>query len=91
MWPEVESFKDYQEQTGRYEMASDITLQALYDSEINFSISTFWDGGFDWKLGDEMNGYKANGTSEQIDEAIWSLAMAAKEHYPNSEFVRRHF
>ena len=72
-------------------MASEITLQALYNSEINFSISTFWDGGFDWKLGDDLNGFKASGSNGDIQEAIWSLAMAAKEHYPNSEFVRCQF
>ncbi len=32
-------------------------FQALYDSKINFTISTFWDGGFTWKLGDELNGF----------------------------------
>jgi hypothetical protein len=26
------------------------TLQQLYDSEINFELSCFWDGGFIWKL-----------------------------------------
>lgn len=34
--------------------------QEIYDSEINVSISWFWDGGIDVKLGDEMNGYKAD-------------------------------
>jgi len=33
-------------------------IDALYDSEINCSVSTFWDGGFTMKLGDEMNGFK---------------------------------
>ena len=26
------------------------TLQRLYDSEINFELSSFWDGGFIWRL-----------------------------------------
>jgi hypothetical protein len=34
-------------------------IQALYDSEINCSISSFWDGGFMVKLGDEYNGFEA--------------------------------
>lgn len=45
-------------------------MQRLYDSEINVSISSMWDGGWDVKLGDEMNGFVAeasfhpsNGTS----------------------------
>jgi len=33
----------------------------LYDSEINFEISCFWDAGFNWKLGDSVNGYVAEG------------------------------
>jgi hypothetical protein len=37
------------------------TLQRLYDSEINFELSCFWDGGFIWKLGDSANGYAAEG------------------------------
>jgi hypothetical protein len=32
-------------------------LQALYDSEINFTISTFWDAGFKWKLGDDHTAF----------------------------------
>ena len=28
-------------------------LQALYDSEINWTLAAFYDGGFTWKLGDE--------------------------------------
>lgn len=73
------------------------TLQDIYDSEINFSISTFWDGGFDWKLGDEMNGYKAEGGTFTFGEAVESLALATHQHYPESlfhldreEFTRRH-
>ena len=37
-------------------------LARLYRSEINVSISTFWDGGWDVKLGDDMNGFEAETT-----------------------------
>ena len=37
-------------------------LQALDNREINFQPSTFWDGGFTARLGDEMNGFAAQGT-----------------------------
>jgi len=47
------------------------TLQAMYDSEINFSISTFWDGGFDWKLGDAMNGFKCGGQTYTFGH-VWA-------------------
>ena len=36
-------------------------LSALYESEINASISWLWDGGIDLQLGDELNGYDADG------------------------------
>jgi len=64
-------------------------LQELYDSEINFDISTLWDGGVDWKLGDEMNGYKAEGNGCTVESAILSTAMAALQHFPDSDFAKR--
>lgn len=64
------------------------TLQAVYDSEINFLISTFWDGGFTWKLGDEMNGFKAEGLCATLEAAEQALAKAAREAYPESDFAR---
>jgi hypothetical protein len=36
-------------------------MQRLYDSEINATMSSFWDDGFYVKLGDEMNGFRAEG------------------------------
>jgi hypothetical protein len=36
-------------------------LQRPYDSEINVWVTSFWDGGFYVWLGDEMNGYRAEG------------------------------
>jgi hypothetical protein len=32
-------------------------LQRLYDSEINFEVSGFYDAGFDVGLGDHLNGF----------------------------------
>ncbi len=37
-------------------------LARLYRSEINVSISTFWDMGWEVKLGDELNGYRVETT-----------------------------
>jgi hypothetical protein len=34
-------------------------FQQLYDSEINFEVSCFWDAGFDVRLGDAVNGLLA--------------------------------
>ena len=64
-------------------------LQMLYDSEINFELSTFWDGGFDWKLGDPMNGCPATGNARTLAEAIEEMKQAALQHYPESEFAAK--
>jgi hypothetical protein len=62
-------------------------LQKLFDSEINFRIETFWDAGFRWKLGDDVNGYVAEGEAKTLEDAAWSLAGAAREHFPESQFA----
>ena len=64
------------------------TLQALYDSEINFELSCFWDGGFDWKLGDPVNGYRSKGNAETFEQAVEALAQAACQCYPASKFAQ---
>jgi hypothetical protein len=63
-------------------------LQRLCDSEVNFTISTLWDCGFSWQLGDELNGYVADGCAASFDEAVAEIAQAALEHFPNSQFAR---
>lgn len=65
-------------------------MQALYNSEINCSISCFWDGGWEVKLGDEMNGWRAQKNFDNVDlpnAAQW-LVEAARKAYPQSEFVQ---
>lgn len=64
------------------------TLQKLYDSEINWEISTPLDGGIDWQLNDEENDRKAGGWSQTLDGAIRALAQAAREHFPDSVFAK---
>jgi hypothetical protein len=61
-------------------------LQSLYDSEINFTLSCFWDGGFHWQLGDEMNGFKREGDTLTLAESVAELCLAAHEQYPDSAF-----
>lgn len=56
-------------------------LQYLYDCEINFSISCFWDGGFDAKIGDEMNGFVRTQNLPSIALAIEWIVKEAKAHY----------
>jgi hypothetical protein len=53
-------------------------LQRLYDSEINVWVTSFWDDGFYVRLGDEMNGYRAERRCATWPEAeCWSMSRPA--------------
>lgn len=60
-------------------------LQKLYDQEINASISTFWDGGFEAKLGDDMNGFVAKANFDTLQDAEKFLLEEAKARYPKAD------
>lgn len=62
-------------------------FQDLYDSEINFSISCLWDGGFDIALGDEMNGFREKTTVCRWGEIAPWLTCQAIKHRPETEFT----
>jgi hypothetical protein len=64
-------------------------LDDLYASEINVEISWLWDGGIDVKLGDELNGYKAEGKVSTMREAAVWLRDQACQHYSDSGFARK--
>ena len=53
--------------------------ESAYDSEIDISVSSFWDDGWSIGIGDDMNGYDAekNFPSEKLDEAAALLASEA--------------
>jgi len=56
-------------------------FQQIYDCEINFEISCFWDGGFTIKLGDKSNGYKAIAVVDTWGEVEdWFILMMKKEY-----------
>ncbi len=63
-------------------------LQELYNSEINFSISCFWDAGFDCQLGDLTNGIIEDFKVDTFDEAVVSICESAIKHFPNSTFAK---
>ena len=67
---------------------SAMILQDLYDSEINFSITTFWDSGFQVKLGDELNGFVASGCAMEFSNVVEWLLVRAVEKYPDSTFAK---
>jgi hypothetical protein len=62
-------------------------FQDLYDSEINFTISTFWDGGFDVKLGDNINGFTSEESFDRFGMIEPWLIEEACNHYPKSLFA----
>jgi hypothetical protein len=68
-------------------------LCALYASEINVSIciSSFWDEGWEVKVGDTVHGFVAEKTfaNAELDQAAHWLAEQATLHYPESDFARR--
>jgi hypothetical protein len=74
-------------------LASEVTtltiLRDLYDSEINYSISCFWDGRYDVMLGDDMNGWddEVLGLDSWHEIAQW-LKDAAIRCYPDSTFAK---
>jgi hypothetical protein len=65
-------------------------LEDLYDSEINISLGSFWDCGVWVKLGDPLNGYRAETTVRTISEAILWLRDQAIAHYPQSSFAQKY-
>ncbi|WP_276200654.1 hypothetical protein [Chelatococcus sp. XZ-Ab1] len=56
--------------------------QELYDLEINFEVSTFWDLGFRVRLGDDMNGWKEERQVRTWAEVEPALADMATRHFP---------
>src|SRR5215203_4506551 len=67
-------------------MSMEHELQRMYESEINVSISWFWDDGIDLKLGDPMNGFKAEGNVASVAEIVPWLQAAIATHYPTSVY-----
>ena len=63
-------------------------FQAIYDSEINFRIECFWDGGFTIKLGDGINGFKPDEVADTWEEIPAVLTEMVLVHYPESEFAK---
>ena len=63
-------------------------LQRLYDSEINFEVSGFYDAGFDVRLGDHLNGFLAEGKVETWAEVEAWLRDQVLAHFPDSKFAQ---
>jgi hypothetical protein len=65
-------------------------LGDLYESEINASISWFWDNRIDVKLGDPLNGYDGEGKVDTVAEAVFWLRDQACTLYPDSKFAGKY-
>jgi hypothetical protein len=65
-------------------------IQRLYDSEINLTVqfSSFYDGGFTVKIGDELNGFRAEDQVQRWSDVEKWMRMKAIELYPDSKFAR---
>lgn len=63
-------------------------LQLLHDSEINGSIEWFFDGAWTVRIGDPMNGIKAEAWVETAVEAEAWLHRKARELYPESVYAK---
>jgi hypothetical protein len=53
-----------------------------------FEVSSFWDGGFDVRLGDAMNGFLEQDTVKTWSQVEEWLRTAALRHYPDSAFAK---
>jgi len=71
-------------------------LQKIYDSEINFTINSFWDGGIVFKLGDGIGGYyETKGFHSPMYDnhsfrygVEWLINQVMK-YYPDSEYSQK--
>lgn len=73
-------------ETPERQMTTGDMMEYLYRHEINSSISTFWDGGFHVRLGDEHNGWLEEIMMADLSGAPRWLLGAAKKHFPNCEW-----
>ena len=58
-------------------METDDIADEFYHSEINFTISTFWDAGYTGQLGDSINGYSEEVYGNRLVEVMRDLKELA--------------
>lgn len=63
-------------------------FQRLYNSEINCGCQSFWDGGWRFWLGDDMNGRDIEERFDTFAEGEAWLESKARETYPESHFAK---
>ena len=68
-WPSATTTRKLPEHLEGSNGRPDRILQRLHDSEINASLSWFYDDGFKWELGDNINGWTTDGRASTAREA----------------------
>lgn len=65
-------------------------MQRIYDFEVNIAVAfaSFWDGGFEVKIGDTLNGFAAEDQVLSWAEAEKWFRMKMIELYPDSKFAK---
>ncbi|NVM41382.1 hypothetical protein HWX16_13715 [Ochrobactrum intermedium] len=59
-------------------------FKAAYDSEINIYLASFWDAGWEVRIGDEMNGFLAEKRFRDIDKVAPWVKEQVIIHFPFS-------
>lgn len=67
-------------------------LQELYDSEINVTLTSLWDGGFNYSFVSYMDFGDSIpwDTVETAEELPWALHEAAMQLFPTSKYAIEH-
>lgn len=66
-------------------------LAALYASEINVGLQSFWDAGYRVWLGDQSNGRRCvrDFAAHELQDMPQWLDEMARVHYPKSDYATR--
>lgn len=64
-------------------------LKRIGASEINFSISYFYDGCWQVRLGDDLNGFIYESSFGSFERAINKLIFEIIKKYPNSDYIKQ--
>jgi hypothetical protein len=63
-------------------------IKRPHNSDINGGVSWFFDGLWEWRIGDALNGWKLEGKADDAESALRDLAENAFAHFPRSEFAK---
>lgn len=64
-------------------------LKRIGKSEINFSISYFYDEQWEFRLGDELNGYTYLASFHSIESGMNHLIQEIIKQFPDSDYIKQ--